>query len=304
MRVLWILVFSSACCEVPFLTLPNQECDDPTDTGSTDSTDTGRAGTGEQVLLTGLDLSVPTGDDEYDRYTAAIWTMNELAQPVDGSYQILEGMAGLTDINTEMDAGLVYVEEVPTAPGDFQHFVEHWFMEGPPEQWFAGQELQIIAQPGKGWNDAALLLPVWNVADYTSSAYLCQDVLYTGVPAPSSLDEFDYIDREHVPARFEFDLVQDGQWVGSLLREQHMHDILGEVWVDFWNYGAEFDLVGEAFQKELLLELESRTGDTLTGFMPSQPPGVQFSRVIYKVLDGTAFDPEQASVSCDHAYEI
>lgn len=307
MRVLWPCLLLAGCCELPEpLRLPGQECDStPGGTGATGRTgDTSTPNQG--IPLTGLNLTVPTGDDDYDRYAQAVWELPWLAGPGGGTAQLMEGMAGIQDTPSFDPAGIVYVEEGEVPLGAVERYVEHWFLDLAPQDYVGNRSVRAVSQwePGAGWTTVMGEMPNWLSGNYQSRAYLCQDVVYTAVPNDMDLSAFDYIDQNTVPTRFHFDVTQNGQWRGSLLREQHNHAILGEIWVDFWTFVEGYELVGPEGADAVDFTLVNRQAPTLNLWIVDSPPAHRFARVIYKVLPGSQFQPELAADGCGHLFEI
>ena len=291
MRALLPVFLLAGCCDLGIAA--GEDCDtesttDPTTDPTTRPTTTGDPATqGTTRPASTLDLSAPSGNDEYDRYTQAIMDL-DIATPPSTPFQLHEGMTGLFD----PDAGNLGSVFTRSDPDEMWHKVEHWFLATDP----------LAYDPSLGFNAEYLFFTLWDGAEtylqanqpqWQAQAYLCMDLYYKATIA--ELPGLGFVGPE--VTRWEFDVAQNGGNVASLLREQHDHPSLGVVYVDFWSFQPGFEFVGLG---EDALDLIPRLGPAQPpmDWIQNEPPNQLFARTLYRVQTGADFDLATSAKGC------
>ncbi|MBX2798284.1 MAG: hypothetical protein KTR31_11460 [Myxococcales bacterium] len=240
--------------------------------------------TGTELVVEGIDLATPSGDDDYDRYTSAIMGLDDLAISPDVVAQIDMGIANVFGPVGAGNIGTVYTEKKAE-----HRFVEHWFLTDDDDDYFGGGAFGAQYVSAGSANQALTmhesLDPQW--MDHT---YLCMDIEYK--QSPQDLDELDYEGK--LVEGFVFDVEQDLgnglEKTASLLRELHHHPQLGDLYVDFWTFSASFDFLDQA-KEQFVATLEDRQGPPPNLWYGGQNNNQTFARLMYYVEEGSDFEP-------------
>jgi hypothetical protein len=255
----------------------------PTDTADSGTTDSGTTTDTGTTIVAGtnppIDLSIASGDEEYDRYTLLIMELDELLAPTGPPQkQIDTGWTVLADpLGGQL--GSVWVDLPPSE----WRAVEHWFLNQAADGYTGQGDFVAEFQKKQGWSKTRDEIESYD-PDWQSHAYLRMDIEYKQPPA--ELNGLCYAGP--VVERWSYEVRQEGVVQASLLRELHHHAKLGDTFVDFWTFQAGYDFLSVA-------------GDTLEatdlGAAPAPPcgwygaPGTTlFARVIYDLEEGVDFD--------------
>jgi len=254
-----------------------------TRSGSSGTLTSGGGGTRQQCLAPGddtpiPDITIPTGDSQYDLYARTVDSLTALLTPPRTVPQIGEGMATLLDPDLSNPHGTI---EVVKDVLDETHYTEHWFIDATPAAW-DGEEAFALEMDAD-----AELPPAW--AGWQDKVYLYMDVKYYTTPQAAFFGGLTLpYAASPLLEGWAYDIVQDGEVVGHLLREEHANDN----WVDYWLYGPDYDKPA-ADDEWVAIEPWPIQPVNATGFFNALPPlqanFTYFSKVTYKVRKGCAY---------------
>lgn len=225
------------------------------------------------------DITVPTHDSSYDLYTQNVEQIDDLL--FDNRIpEVGPGMAGVVDLPmTEAPHGLVFVQ---ADDFDAAHMIEHWFVDEPLGSWSGGEDFALQM-------DKELAFPpaTWDVED---GVYMYMDVRYYDTPEEAL---FNSLTLGYAPSPlldgWAFDLIQDGEVVGALLREKHAN----HNWVDFWLFAPAYDRPVDAeeyVQVQAWMAQPATASAFFNALAPLQVNYDQFAMVKYKERNGCAYD--------------
>lgn len=233
------------------------------DTGvATDTTDT-----------TGTDGSLDV-DPEYIRYLGQLDEIAALDIGTGPQPQLWDGMVGLLDFkgNTR---GTIFVG------GGANPKQEQWFM---PNQMHPGQ---LFGFEHRGWYQPGTEPQILDGIDNDWDVHGCfnQWAKYTEQPNAQLTANLDYTEGIE---RYHFELWQDGELVGRLLREHHQVPKTPEKFVDHWAFYDGF--VFPAKVGEQLWALPAASYDTTTEFFDDlhldNPNWDSFAQIQYRRQPG------------------
>jgi hypothetical protein len=219
-------------------------------------------------------IALPTYDEPYDLYTRAIVELDAGLTPAPYAFfRVDQGMAGL------YDSGMHPYGAIKTVKDESQnaHFIEHWLVDIDYDEWLGEEEFTIEKDPRASFP-----------RDVADKVYLYMDLKYYETPAAAFFSPLtlQYSVSPLLDA-WAYDIIQDDDIVGHLLREKHANDN----WVDYWLFGFDYDIVdvnGESMSVELRDVQPATASEFFSSLPPLQANFEFFSKVVFKKRHGCA----------------